>query len=530
MRIFFSTALVCFLSYGLIPFPAFAEEDPPWSHRQIEGFDHEIAKKIVLDDVKEGLTDFERGLTELKSVACYLYPHFMVKEIPLSSGARVSIIPILDGKTPPCDRAKQPGERVFPEPNGGFYFLGARGDLVFMLQREDWIPNDALEVYKLRPAPNPSLFNAHAVYADADEVLSLPFISTKPIEDLKVSGTALSLRLKQLYFANCSLARDESGCWAEIKKETGLTDAQKPHCTYWADFEKKAYETRRKAGRTEEEIKSELNAWLATDKSIIEYPIALIEHPIAQGDAYGGGASTSIEAGETRCIPNIGGDLPQAKRRVFKDDNLPSPDGFDKPLTSVTVIADGSCMRVDNHVPGTDADPDSFGYDRKTFRKVEKCVASAGASCVYYPHFMVKGTASDSPITSNISIVFSPDSKTLTCTGEVQPGETALGEGNFIGTVGNYIFLDMCDGNPGGPFRIVDKATGHELFTDDYGVFTKDEGFKGYFQNLKLSGSTLTAEYIHSSPAGCYKARLALNGEKHKITPLSGKIKCSPWD
>jgi hypothetical protein len=453
-RTFLGLAICCFLVPCTVRQGLCAEGDPARSRRQVEGFDREAGRTIAHDTISE--------------IACYLYPHFMIKEYNVEDGGhRLAVVPLQDKKIE-CRRASEPNERrfgsgsVFPV-NG--YFVGVHGNFIF-----------------LRESPD-AIFEARRFYVYDFEKRQRVFddLSTSPIENIEASGSTLSMRYKKLHFANCSLIANEGACWEKIKNDTGLDDNQKPHCSYWQDFEKRAYESRRKAGYTEQEIKTELDNWRQADRSVIEYPV--------KASGSDNKFSVKVMPGEVACVPNFPDEEPVKPREVVSNPDWfrLSEKGFDAPLSKKGVIVSNPCVAAG-----------STDYDRKTHKVVDgTCLADRFAAdqrtaCVYYPHFLVKQYPEIDAMDAEASITPLPDGKIVECTENKQPEEVSV-SGNFLGARGNFVFIEE-ESTKIDPLDIYDGITGKELFAE-----------KSFLtlNNVELSASGLTIDYRRAYLADC---------------------------
>jgi hypothetical protein len=146
-------------------------------------------------------------------VTCTYYATFMVKEVDLGEvGAdQVSLLPISpQAKAPPCVRANAAGERVFPAAAWSGYFLGVRGQYIFLDGSDGWQGGMPFAV-----------FTTNAKKLVDDTRIKWAAIATTP--------TGLILRYRRIYEAKCSLFSAPDTCWSDIKKDTGVTGTM-PDC------------------------------------------------------------------------------------------------------------------------------------------------------------------------------------------------------------------------------------------------------------------------------------------------------------
>jgi hypothetical protein len=153
-------------------------------------------------------------------VSCFYYPTIMVKEIDLGEkGAeQLSIVPSAGG-APACRREMAADEKVIAEWAG--YFKGVKGAYVFFDADDGW--NGGLGFAVFAAADGKKLFE--------DVVKKLHAVDTAP--------AGITLRYLRVYGATCSLATDKAGCWAQIKRDTGLAGASPPDCAAAYERERK---------------------------------------------------------------------------------------------------------------------------------------------------------------------------------------------------------------------------------------------------------------------------------------------------
>jgi hypothetical protein len=144
-------------------------------------------------------------------VSCFYYPTVMVKEIDLGEkGAdQLSIVPSAGG-APACRREKAADEKVIADWAG--YFKGVKGGYVLFDADDGW--NDGVGFAVFAAADGKKLFE--------DVAKKLHAVDTAP--------AGITLRYLRVYGATCSLAADKAGCWAQIKRDTGLAGASPPDC------------------------------------------------------------------------------------------------------------------------------------------------------------------------------------------------------------------------------------------------------------------------------------------------------------
>ena len=149
-------------------------------------------------------------------LSCFYFPHFAVKEIDLGQpGAdQLSIIPIAAGaKRPVCKRENIDSEIVIRGEDWSGYFWGVRGSYIFFSAEDGWNGGMGFAVFDA---------NAKKLFEDAAKT----WHSVQPGKD------GVSMRYLRVYEAPCSLKGDDgAGCWQQIQKDTGLSEAAMPDCT-----------------------------------------------------------------------------------------------------------------------------------------------------------------------------------------------------------------------------------------------------------------------------------------------------------
>lgn len=147
-------------------------------------------------------------------LSCFLFKSFAVKQIDRGEvGAeRLSILPIAAGQgKPACREDKAEGEIVLDSAAWSGYFKGVKGDYVFFDASDGFNGGLGFAIFS---ASGAKLF---------DDV-------AKDIHSLKLANGGVALTYRRVYGTKCSLFKDAAGCWAEIKKDTGLTQATPPDC------------------------------------------------------------------------------------------------------------------------------------------------------------------------------------------------------------------------------------------------------------------------------------------------------------
>ncbi len=206
-----------------------------------EGFDIPLARKYVMPEggcghglvekPPHGLSDEEicRRFphdTPPFPVECFYYPRFVIKVV----GNDVPSVRILKnsdrGSQPMCTEASQPGETVFLSKEGEKFtaaFIGAIGDFVFLHTYGDFGKGRWMGIFDVQAPPNLFGGDFYGAVVEGGYRGGLKVISTEG---------ALNVEHRSVYLSLCSLAHDEGGeCWRRVKRETGLTDSDKPDCS-----------------------------------------------------------------------------------------------------------------------------------------------------------------------------------------------------------------------------------------------------------------------------------------------------------
>jgi len=162
-----------------------------------------------------------RAKTQL---SCFYFPHFMVKQIDLGEiGAdQLSIIPLPNEHDKiACRRSNSANEKVVASDEWSGYFEGVKGDYVFFNAEDGW--NGGLGFAVFWAADGKKIF---------DDV-------AKNFRAIELAPSGITMRYERVFAASCSLRADETGCWRQIRHDTGLSDASPPNCIAAYDRERK---------------------------------------------------------------------------------------------------------------------------------------------------------------------------------------------------------------------------------------------------------------------------------------------------
>ncbi len=150
-----------------------------------------------------------------KSVSCFSYPGFIVKQVDLGEvGAdRLSIIPASPGKTPQCRQAKERNEYVIPAESWSGYFAGVRSDYAFFVA-SDGI-DGGLGFMVFRVSDRKKLFED---------------VAEKGIQSIEIKDRALNLRYQRVFASSCSVVTGGPACQEMIVKEAGVSGGSLLSC------------------------------------------------------------------------------------------------------------------------------------------------------------------------------------------------------------------------------------------------------------------------------------------------------------
>jgi hypothetical protein len=157
-----------------------------------------------------------------KEVRCFSFAHLMVKEIDAHEIAdeQISILPLASPtERPPCQARNATNERVIPSDNWSGYFLGVKGDYVF-LSAEDGV-NSGLGFSVYRGADTNSVFQ-DSVRFDHDRT---------QFQSVAVDGSGLKLRYTRVFSGKCSMQTDGAACWPQIAAASHVPPTPAPDCS-----------------------------------------------------------------------------------------------------------------------------------------------------------------------------------------------------------------------------------------------------------------------------------------------------------
>jgi hypothetical protein len=141
-------------------------------------------------------------------VACFLFPHFMVKQIDLGEvGADQLSIDPSTGRV--CQKKNSADEKIVSPRDWSGYFGGVKSDFVVFDADDGW--NDGLGFAVFDPATKKLFEDVQKKWIAID-----------------ASQSTLKLHYVRVYGAKCSLMSDKT-CWQQIERDTGMTGAA-PDC------------------------------------------------------------------------------------------------------------------------------------------------------------------------------------------------------------------------------------------------------------------------------------------------------------
>jgi hypothetical protein len=145
----------------------------------------------------------------------------MVKEIDAGEigDEQISILPLASpGARPRCQAANVSGEIVIQAASWSGYFLGVKGDYVF-LSAADGV-NNGLGFSVHRGADAASVFE-DSVRFDRDRT---------QFQSIAMDGAGLRMRYTQVFSGKCSVQTEGAACWAQIAAAAHVPPTPAPDC------------------------------------------------------------------------------------------------------------------------------------------------------------------------------------------------------------------------------------------------------------------------------------------------------------
>jgi hypothetical protein len=156
-----------------------------------------------------------------KEARCFIFAHLRVKEIDAGEvgDEQISVLPLASSAArPPCQAGNAAGEIVIPTMNAGSYFLGVKGEYVF-LSAADGV-NNGLGFSVYRGADPTNLFR-DSVKFDRERTL---------FRSIALDGTGLRMRYVQVFSGTCSVQTEGAACWAQIAAAAHVPPTPAPDC------------------------------------------------------------------------------------------------------------------------------------------------------------------------------------------------------------------------------------------------------------------------------------------------------------
>jgi hypothetical protein len=156
-----------------------------------------------------------------KEVRCFTFAHLMVKEIDAREigDEQISILPLASPtERPPCQARNLANERIIPTASWSGYFLGVKGNYVF-LSAEDGV-NGGMGFSVYRGADTTSVFQ-DSVKFDRDRML---------FDSVGIDGSGLKLRYTRVYSGKCSVQTDGAACWTQVATAAEIPVTPAPDC------------------------------------------------------------------------------------------------------------------------------------------------------------------------------------------------------------------------------------------------------------------------------------------------------------
>lgn len=196
------------------------QERQPFSNAESDGrFDTPLRKETV--DLGPSPYYPDGGDSHPTALSCYYFPDFMVKEYDLGGrGAEWLSILRNSGETPECKSSHEPGERIIEYPEWEDYFMGAKGNLVFLHGSDTVNGGWLFGVYD--SSSGKKIFEDSAFHERAS--------SSSLVEVFSTSAGYL-LKYFRVVLTDCNLNSEGTACWNEIKAEYALQSDDMPLCT-----------------------------------------------------------------------------------------------------------------------------------------------------------------------------------------------------------------------------------------------------------------------------------------------------------
>lgn len=179
---------------------------------QAESFDTPLRERVI--DL--GRSPYSNGRSKL---TCDYFASFMVKQLDLGGeGADwIAIAPERPGYLPACTRAHRVAEKVIQGRDWCGYFQGAKGGFVFLSACSAY--NGGLDFAVYDALTGTKVFQDTAVNA-----------ASGGLQFRRAPDGTVSLLYSRVAVFDCTLPRDQAGCWSQIESKLGLENAAAPVC------------------------------------------------------------------------------------------------------------------------------------------------------------------------------------------------------------------------------------------------------------------------------------------------------------
>jgi hypothetical protein len=200
--------------------------------------------------LKKVVVNYDLSGSVLKRVSCSYYPAFMVKEYDTESkgGQWHGIVPVVNHKTPVCDKNLAPGELTIANDPGG-YLRGVKANLVFINGMDGY--DGGIDVYAYDSATGKNIFQdcIHEPSNDPSDPAPFQYLRFNHSSD-----GHLAMRYFRVLPLGCDLLRGRKSCWdAAQKKIPELQSVPMPVCEQYEDL-----------------------AGTDTDPSVVGYPVEVV--------------------------------------------------------------------------------------------------------------------------------------------------------------------------------------------------------------------------------------------------------------
>lgn len=145
-------------------------------------------------------------------LSCFSYKGFFIKQIDRGEVGAESISVVIS-KAFACSETRQEGEYVIPAQQWSGYFLGVKGDYLFLSAPDGTNGGQGFAVF--------SILRRAKLFED---------VAQGPITEATAKDDTLTLSYSRVYTSNCSVITGGAECGAAIEKSTGLAAASFSGC------------------------------------------------------------------------------------------------------------------------------------------------------------------------------------------------------------------------------------------------------------------------------------------------------------